>query len=887
MNYKKSGYNMKFINILFVLFLLLCGAGTAGAMEYYIDPLKDVWIPVNISTESIMLNITKDTGYAPNGSEVFPFFDNFSGAVLDSSKWGEYKAGSASATIEVVDGKLHLAGAPGVSSSACVQSIPTFTNNIEINIIHEFDSVNYADFTLGYGTPTANGGYQHESLSSGYLWQWQDLTSTGQTTYLRTTSFSSLSPEKKITASQLAAINTTQKVSYLYDSSGKLIQKMNCSTFNRTRLCTPTYLTSSNQATHPDVYYNASSVFGWKYWMAMAPYPGSNDDYENPSLIASNDGFNWYIPENVTNPITPAPADLSDHLADTDLLYDDGKLYIYYLNVSDTTDLKCKSFNGTTVSSEYSLGVPYLSPSVILVDGTYYIYVVDISTPTPQTVKIYSSSSPLGPFSYVQDASISTAPAGKDFWHMNVMDDGTGGYHFLFMCCNQGTSGVGGAMYYGHSDDLFNISLQSTPILSPSGSAADWDGSNVYRASGIPDESGIDVWYGAMSTTSIWNIGFMRIENVSGTWKIVDAERHVDLDIQETSDTTHIDAEKSLFITQGEYSSGLGGNRYIDEVYVRPIISATAAEPEVSVSDMGTYFQVTVSPVGEDLTEYPVKIPGNLLSISSRTESLNISTCAAATTPPVAPVADFTANTTSGSAPFTVQFTDTSTGDPTSWSWDFDNDGAPDNTTQNPIYTFTEAGIYTVNLTVTNEAGNDSEVKENYITVIGGSAPIAAFTGTPTSGAVPLTVTFTDASINATSWLWDFGDGNTSTDQNPTNIYNTTGSYTVNLTVSNEYGNDSELKTNYITVTNVTTPTTEEDYFGRDGSDLASSVVPIVGVTVVTLFSAVAVGALSRRFELEPSQLVVMALGLLVIMVMIYLIYGIGTLMENTFSILD
>ncbi len=80
--------------------------------------------------------------------------------------------------------------------------------------------------------------------------------------------------------------------------------------------------------------------------------------------------------------------------------------------------------------------------------------------------------------------------------------------------------------------------------------------------------------------------------------------------------------------------------------------------------------------------------------------------------------------------------------------------------------------------------------------------PIAEFSGTPTSGYAPMNVSFTDLSTNnPTSWNWDFGDGvGTSTQQNPTYIYNNVGTYTVTLTVSNAFGNDSEVKTDYINV---------------------------------------------------------------------------------------
>jgi len=85
--------------------------------------------------------------------------------------------------------------------------------------------------------------------------------------------------------------------------------------------------------------------------------------------------------------------------------------------------------------------------------------------------------------------------------------------------------------------------------------------------------------------------------------------------------------------------------------------------------------------------------------------------------PPVAPVAGFSADVTTGSAPLTVTFEDQSTNTPTSWAWDFENDGTVDSTIQNPSHTYDTPGSYTVNLTATNAAGSDDEVKTDYITV--------------------------------------------------------------------------------------------------------------------------------------------------------------------------
>jgi PKD repeat protein len=162
--------------------------------------------------------------------------------------------------------------------------------------------------------------------------------------------------------------------------------------------------------------------------------------------------------------------------------------------------------------------------------------------------------------------------------------------------------------------------------------------------------------------------------------------------------------------------------------------------------------------------------------------------------------ADFTGNPRSGQAPMTVQFTDASTGDVTSWLWDFGDGGM--STVQDPLHRYSSNGIYAVTLTVTGSDGSDSQTKPNYVSVSPASAgTIAEFYGNPRSGEAPLTVEFTDASTgDVTSWLWDFGDGGTSTVRDPVHQYTSAGMYTVTLKVSGGSGIDTQVKANYVTV---------------------------------------------------------------------------------------
>ena len=156
------------------------------------------------------------------------------------------------------------------------------------------------------------------------------------------------------------------------------------------------------------------------------------------------------------------------------------------------------------------------------------------------------------------------------------------------------------------------------------------------------------------------------------------------------------------------------------------------------------------------------------------------------------PVSSFMVDYTGGISPLIVNFTDTSINIPTSWAWY--NGSTLFNITQNPQYVVFFTGNHLVKLNASNADGG-TNTTGMWIDVTDAPArvlPIPAFSANATTGAIPLTVQFTDSSLdNILGWNWTFGDGSSSTASNPIHTYTTIGIYTVSLEVVNVSGYNS------------------------------------------------------------------------------------------------
>lgn len=188
--------------------------------------------------------------------------------------------------------------------------------------------------------------------------------------------------------------------------------------------------------------------------------------------------------------------------------------------------------------------------------------------------------------------------------------------------------------------------------------------------------------------------------------------------------------------------------------------------------------------------------------------------------------AGFSTDKTTGSIPLTVSFSDTSTGSPDQWYWDF-GDGTH-STERNPAHTFTTEGSFTVTL----RAEKNGQTSSKSLVISTSGLPLTAnFVADKTSGTAPLTVTFTDTSTGSPStWIWELGNGQVSYDRNPEITYQGQGAYTVKLTV--EKGGVQSKKSMTINVNPASSVITS-----------VTTAVPKTTTSVVTTTSSIASGS--------------------------------------------
>jgi PKD repeat protein len=799
----------KYILISFIL-VSLCGAPAASQpLKYWIDPSNNLWLNLSMNGSTQYFNIYHTPGYAPDGNSVMWAYDNFSSKSLDTNKWTPYKVGSNNAIVTVSNNKLVLAGETGVISAGLVVLNKTFTNGIELAVNQTAGSSApyYVDAGIGSGEPATLYGsnWWHTDFSGGggsfeiqnYI---QQMLWVGTETH-----YPGSTPATSYFANPIDYTNPTSAhtLVYGYDSSGNAYADILNKVGNYQGINVPDPY-GYGQFDHPSVIYNENGIFGHKYWMLNTPYSGESKLRENPCLYYSDDGIEWFIPPNVVNPIdlTPSP----NYNSDPELVFANNRLFCYYREYTQdgSTDyIRLRTYDGSAVSDQIDVSGPAgLSPSVLYDNGTFYMWIVNNHVSTPYTLQRWISNDGIN---WSNSTNMSISLSGKTVWHLDTLKRSNdpkiyGLLTFADLSGSNVNSGSTGVWFASADNALDNFSIQSTPLMKIGATQDLGITGQFYKATGTfisqSNSDGMRIWFSAWNPNAAhigpvnyeggWITKYTQVTpNGNGLWAIKSysiPRAH----LLRYTDTSYLNGQKQWMLSQGEYTTNHGGNRTISLVYGYK----TGYDPSIQVNKYSNYTRVSITPPDStNIQDYQVKIPGSLLEISTPDDSLDIES---GTQQPVPPMANFSANPTSGTAPLNVQFTDLSE-HATSYYWNF-GDGA-NSTLKNPVHTYSTNGTYTVNLTVSNSYGTSSKIATINVSRPVPVPPMANFSANPTSGNVPLTVLFTDLSQNATSYNWNFGDGANSTLQNPVHTYSTNGTYTVNLTAMNSYGSSSKIAT--------------------------------------------------------------------------------------------
>lgn len=282
-----------------------------------------------------------------------------------------------------------------------------------------------------------------------------------------------------------------------------------------TVLTIPTY-DGSGQAVHPDVI-----KVGSTYWMAVTPYPGSDNQYENPSILSSSDGETWTVPDGLTNPVVATPAD--GYNSDAELVHDGSTFWLFWrentpASTATTERIYVRSssdgvtWGSATLLLSGSSKSEHLSPAVTFDGTTWRMWVID-GAGNPNEMHLRTASAATGPWSSPTTCTI-PVPSGDDLWHVNVVAYRSG-YIALVNYCDVNVSGNNA--YLGHAISNDGITWSSIAgTIEPTGSVE-----RVYRGAILLDADGWRTWYSQRTDSNVWQVLLTEDEPLPGALSAV------------------------------------------------------------------------------------------------------------------------------------------------------------------------------------------------------------------------------------------------------------------------------------------------------------------------------------------------------------------------------
>lgn len=288
----------------------------------------------------------------------------------------------------------------------------------------------------------------------------------------------------------------------------------------------------SGQVVHPSIVdfkteYNLDNWNGFRYWMAYTPYPYGDDAYENPSIIASNDGQNWVVPSGLKNPLEDIPSNYlsrKNYNSDPELIYDpDNKCLnlfwreqgtyekIWRIRILSSLSIEPKVL---CVEERRSDGEGLaLSPTVWRKNANeWYMWTANGNS----FIHLYSSKDGIN-WSKRQRCNTpwSTWNGGYVPWHIEAKPNyREQRVEFFINGWPKETGKKDKVLFYAEvpMDDITNFKMPLSNVILAQGSEGNWDNNFIYRTTfTIEAEQSAykyHVWYSAQSKSIVWHIGY-------------------------------------------------------------------------------------------------------------------------------------------------------------------------------------------------------------------------------------------------------------------------------------------------------------------------------------------------------------------------------------------
>ena len=270
------------------------------------------------------------------------------------------------------------------------------------------------------------------------------------------------------------------------------------------------------EAYHPKILQFDEKWNGYYYWMSYTPYPDSDEQKENPHIVASNDLVNWVVPEGLINPLDDVEGDnKKQYNSDSHLVYnkDLNRLECYWRYVDDekntctiyrknTTDGVNWTEKEVAAFSDNRKKKDYVAPAVIYEDGKYKIWYVD------HDLVIWYAEAQTNENKWTDIKKIELKyPKKLQPWHLDIIKTDKG-YEMLLMAFENWEKRGIASLYHTVSTDNENWST-CKEIVKPTTNTKHWDNRGIYRSSMIKKDGIYYVFYSASNTDNIKGIGIM------------------------------------------------------------------------------------------------------------------------------------------------------------------------------------------------------------------------------------------------------------------------------------------------------------------------------------------------------------------------------------------